>query len=131
MMRKIVIDTNVIVSAALSGKGNSYEIIDLVSERKLSLYYSEDIMSEYREVLSRDKLRISTAIQAGIIAKIEEIGISLSPAKSDTPLPDETDRMFYDAAIEVKATLITGNTKHYPDEPFIMTPAQFLATFAD
>ena len=42
---------------------------------------------------------------------------------------DADDRIFYDAAKDNEAFLITGNTKHYPDEPFILTPAQFLEKF--
>ena len=48
------------------------------------------------------------------------------PKVSNTPLPDETDRKFYDLAKEVGAILITGNRKHYPDEEFIMTPSEFV-----
>ncbi|MCL2662882.1 MAG: hypothetical protein FWE83_06060 [Oscillospiraceae bacterium] len=38
-----------------------------------------------------------------------------------------SDRIFYDTAIASGAVLITGNTKHFPDEPIIMTPSEFLA----
>ena len=39
---------------------------------------------------------------------------------------DEDDRIFYDTAKTAKAYLITGNKKHYPQENFIFTPADFL-----
>ena len=39
---------------------------------------------------------------------------------------DETDRIFYDTAVSSGATLITSNKKDYPNEPFILTPAEFL-----
>jgi len=45
---------------------------------------------------------------------------------SNIPLPDESDRIFYDTAKENGTILITGNTKHYPNEAFIVTPANFL-----
>jgi hypothetical protein len=35
--------------------------------------------------------------------------------------------MFYEAAKECGAILITGNIRHYPAEPFIKTAAEFLA----
>jgi predicted nucleic acid-binding protein len=44
-------------------------------------------------------------------------------------MKDETDRKFYDTAKSSSATLITGNMKHYPAEPFIMTPADFIEGF--
>ena len=42
------------------------------------------------------------------------------------PMPDETDRIFYDTAKASGAILITGNLKHFPSEPFIMKSAEFL-----
>ena len=50
----------------------------------------------------------------------------IEPAASDIPMIDETDRIFYDTAKAAGATLITGNIKHYPAEPFIMLPADFI-----
>jgi hypothetical protein len=41
-------------------------------------------------------------------------------------MPDESDRVFYDVAKTAGAYLITGNTKHFPQEPFILTPAEFV-----
>ena len=59
-MRKVVIDTNVIISAALSPKGNPAKIIALIAgSDDIQLYYSVDILAEYTEVLSRPYLKIS------------------------------------------------------------------------
>ena len=128
-MQKVVIDTNVIVSAALTEKGNPAEIMRLVSEHKLCMFYSEDILREYTEVISRSKFGISTETQLEILTKIIESGILVEPAICNVELQDETDRIFYDAARESGAVLVTGNIKDYPNEPFILTPAQFLDVF--
>ena len=66
--------------------------------------------------------------QVALINKIVEMGIVFEPVTSLVPMPDEDDRIFYDTAKESGAFLITGNKKHYPDEPFIMTPSDFLYT---
>jgi hypothetical protein len=42
-------------------------------------------------------------------------------------MADESDRKFFDAAKTCGAVLITGNKKHYPPEPFILSPAEFLS----
>jgi predicted nucleic acid-binding protein len=42
-------------------------------------------------------------------------------------MQDEDDRIFYDTAKEGDAILITGNFRHYPNEPFIMKPSAFWA----
>jgi hypothetical protein len=39
---------------------------------------------------------------------------------------DENDRVFYGAAKSAGAYLITGNFRHYFQEPFVLTPAEFL-----
>jgi hypothetical protein len=68
-----------------------------------------------------------------ILMDIAKYGLSVIPVtpgtdESPTPLPDESDRKFYDTAKYCGAFLITGNIKHFPQEPFIITPAEFLKT---
>ena len=58
-MQAVIIDTSIIVSTAITGKGNPAEIMKLVSEGKLKLCYNVQILSEYTEVLSRDKFNFS------------------------------------------------------------------------
>ena len=125
-MKHVVIDTNVLVSSVISLEGNPAKIMDMIADKQLLIHYSPDILDEYRRVLSYKKLCIALQTQAGIIHEIEKLGISIEPTKSATPLPDESDRIFYDTAKASGAILVTGNTKHYPAESFIMTPADFL-----
>jgi len=124
-----VIDTNVIISAGISEKGNPAKIVNLVLDKKINLFYSEIIMAEYIEVLSRPRFDFNSEKQNSLLDGIQLAGTMEKPAKSDIPLPDESDRIFYDLAKEVNAYLITGNKKHYPNEDFIVTPAEFLAMF--
>jgi putative PIN family toxin of toxin-antitoxin system len=126
-MLKVVLDTNIIISAAISDKGNPSAIINLVSEGKLTMYFNAAILDEYADVLSRDKFNLSVTTQKAVIDKIKEIGLLIEPNVSTIPLPDESDRKFYDTAKAANAYLITGNTKHYPEEPHILSPAQFVA----
>jgi putative PIN family toxin of toxin-antitoxin system len=126
-MIKVVLDTNIIISAAISNKGNPSKIISLVSEGKLTMYFNAPILNEYADVLSRDKFKLNIIKQKAVIDKIKEIGILIEPNKSSISLPDESDRKFYDTAKAANAYLITGNTKHFPEEPHILTPAQFTA----
>jgi putative PIN family toxin of toxin-antitoxin system len=127
----VVIDTNVIISAGLSEKGNPAKIVSLVLDKKINLFYSEKIMAEYVEVLSRPHFNFNSEKQNYLLNGIQVVGTTETPTKSDIPLPDESDRIFYDLAKEVGAYLITGNKKHYPDEDFILTPAEFLQKIAN
>jgi putative PIN family toxin of toxin-antitoxin system len=126
MNENAVIDTNVVVSAALSPYGNPAKIIDMVLDGTVQGYCSLEILAEYREVLSRKRLNIPAGIQVKMMNSIIQACVMIHPLPSNMPLPDESDRIFYDTAKACGALLITGNTKHYPKEPFVLTPAEFV-----
>jgi len=125
-MERIVIDTNILVSSAISPIGNPANIMMLVSYKELHLFYTAQILDEYKRVLAYEKLNISLQAQSNAIKGILMLGELIEPNVSTIPIPDETDRIFYDAAQASGAFLITGNIKHFPAEPFIMTTADFL-----
>ena len=126
-MTNIVIDTNIFVSAALSPNGTPAKIASLISSTdQVKVFYSKTILTEYKRVLAYERLNIAKKTQDGIINKLQKFGIMIEPPASTMPMPDETDRIFYDTAKASGAILITGNTKHFPSEPFIMKPAEFL-----
>ena len=125
-MQRIVIDTNVIISSAISTQGNPAKIMDLVLNKKFEVYYSSEIIAEYVRVFAKPRLNFTREIQEFFINGIKRVGILIDPPASTFPMLDESDRVFYDLAKEVGAIVITGNTKHYPDGDFIMTPSEFL-----
>ena len=128
-MNNVVLDTNIIISSVISSNGNPYVIMGLVSDREIKAYYSNEILDEYKKVLAYERLKINSEKQVEIVEKIKEQGILIKPEKSDITLPDENDRIFYDTAKDANAILITGNIKHFPNEDFILTPAEFLALY--
>ncbi|GHV01426.1 hypothetical protein AGMMS49521_1640 [Campylobacterota bacterium] len=125
-----VLDTNVLVSALLSPRGNPAKIYRLFLTEKLKVAYCAEIISEYKDVLSRSRLKIPPDEAAKVIADIEEHGEQVEPLLSTREMVDEDDRVFYDTAKSAKAYLIAGNKKHFPDEPFILTPTEFLERLA-
>jgi putative PIN family toxin of toxin-antitoxin system len=130
-MYKVVLDTNVLVSALWSEQGKPYLILEMLIIGEIEPYYNDDILEEYNEVLSRGKLGFSEEKVARLLSVIIETGISEDAQKSIVPLIDEDDRKFYDIARANGAILITGNKKHYPDEPTILSPSEFLERLAD
>jgi len=122
---KVVIDTNILVSALWSENGNPSAIIKMIPDG-ITPVFNDQIFDEYSEVLSRPRFSFSTYKRERLLEKIREYGEIVVPEKSDMPMLDETDRIFYDTATASSATLITGNIKDYPDEPFVMTAAEFL-----
>jgi len=125
-MLRVVLDTNVVVSALLSPNGNPAKILDLVTDKKLNIYYSSEILSEYIDVLNRPHFNFNDKNRSDFIQNIQKFGILVTPPLSDIPLPDEDDRCFYDIANFYEAILVTGNMKHYPVKSFIVTPTEFL-----
>ena len=126
-MINIVLDTNVLVSAALSPLGIPAQIVSFISNSdEIQVFYSAEILGEYKKVLAYDKLKIPLDTQAIIVETLCEFGIMIAPLASTVSMPDESDRTFCDTAKLVNAYLITGNLKHYSVEDFIVLPADFL-----
>ena len=125
-MQHVVLDTNIVVSAVLSPAGNPAKIVNMGLE-SIKLNLCAEILAEHEEVLSRAEFDFSLEKRTTFMSGIRKSGILVEPSLSSIAMPDEDDRVFYDTAKESGAILVTGNTKHYPTEPFIMTPSDFLA----
>ena len=124
-MINAVLDTNVIVSGLLTEQGNSAFIIDAFKENQFNLIYNGEILAEYHDVLYRDKLGLPAGDIDELLEQIKYAGYPIIPAISSISLTDEDDRIFYDTAKAANAYLVTGNTKHYPQEQFIILPVDF------
>jgi putative PIN family toxin of toxin-antitoxin system len=125
-MINAVLDTNVLVSGLLSSYGNPAQIINGFRDKQFNLIYNEEIIAEYRRVLFRERLGLPRIDVNCLLDEISRMGIPITATKSDIAMPDEDDRVFYDLANACNAYLVTGNTKHYPNEHHILTPAQFV-----
>ena len=125
-MINAVLDTNILVSGLLTMHGNPSRIINAFKDRRFNLIYNDDILSEYRDVLTRDKLGLNAKDVDDLLEEIAKIGLPSIPEKSILPLPDEDDRVFYDTAKANGAYLVTGNLKHFPSDPSIVLAADFI-----
>ena len=125
---RVVLDTNVIVSAFLSPAGKPAIILSLALRGDLIICFNTAILAEYEEVLSRCKFagRVHRPAFVRFFELVYKFGVNENPIPRKIHLPDETDRKFYDVAKATDAILITGNTRHYPNEPFIKDPSGFL-----
>ena len=91
-MTNIVLDTNIIISAALSPNGNPAKILSLiVSENDMQIYYAMEILEEYKEVLSRPRMNIDDKTQICILNSITKAGILIDPSPSNIALPQDID----------------------------------------
>lgn len=126
-----VIDTNVLVSALLSGHDDAATVmvVDRMIRGEVIPVYSSTIMGEYREVLRRKKFRFSPVLVEYLLSSIEQFGILAEPTPTGMVLPDMKDLPFYEVVMtkrEDNAYLVTGNLKHFPTKPFIVTAREFL-----
>ena len=128
-MIKAVLDTNVLVSALWTPLGNCSTIVKLIITDRIIPCFDQDILNEYRAVLSRPRLAFLPEHTNKFLEEITSRGLNVSIKPSTIDFLDETDRKFYDVAKYCEAYLITGNIKHFPEDAFVVNPAGFLACF--
>lgn len=124
-----VIDTNVIVSALISKHADSATVVVLSSvfSEDITPIYNEDILNEYATVLRRKKFNFSEEFINETISSIKDKGIHSDRINSGDILPDPKDLVFYEVALSVEESfLVTGNLKHFPKKPFIVSPAEMV-----
>jgi len=93
--------------------------------------YSEEILEEYENVLNRKKFGFDKDTVETLLSEIKRIGISREAIEVNEEFPDQDDAVFFEVAmaekqIEKDSFLVTGNTKHFPQDPIVTTPAQFV-----
>lgn len=124
-----VIDTNVWVSALLTQnhEAATYRVFSLVFDRAITPLYSDEILAEYEEVLSRKKFSFTYEKVNRVLSFVREYGIDTERTPFLDSMPDEDDRVFYEVSLSQEDSfLVTGNLKHYPLKPHVVTPAEFM-----
>ena len=134
MLYHVVIDTNVLVSALLSARGvqtPTVQILEGVFRGVLIPLYNEEIIAEYEDVLYREKFGFDKGTVRLILSEIKRIGVHVEAAPTGESFPDPDDRVFFETALAFHhensdTYLVTGNSKHFPVRPFIVTPRQMI-----
>jgi predicted nucleic acid-binding protein len=103
--------------------------MDLALTDRLTPCYNDAIPREYAAVLRRDKFNFLPSDINRYLDNIVTRGLRVEATPSDLSFADESDRPFYETAKTANAYLVTGNAKHFPDEPFIVSPSKFLELF--
>lgn len=127
-----VIDTNVIVAALRTKNHDSptAKVMRAVFSGEVVPLFNGDILNEYRDVLYRDRLQLDKTQCDNVISFIIDKGRNLQAVPSPEEFTDPDDRVFYEVALaEPDSRLVTGNLKHYPISPIVVTPAQFCELF--
>ena len=110
-MQRIIIDTNILVSALIQ-KSYPYLIINYFSgNTKIDICISEDIFTEYTEVLGRAKfLKYPSfaANAASLLSNIKNTGIKFNPKTRLSIIDDISDNKFMELAMECGADFLTN-----------------------
>ena len=94
---------------------------------KIKPLYNEEILDEYFDVLNRSKFHLSEIRIHELLNFFKENGIDSSRFPYDGEMPDEDDRVFYEVCLSKEDSfLVTGNLKHFPKEPQVITAAEMM-----
>ncbi len=124
---RLVIDTNVLVSALLKPAGPPGRILDAVVQGVIEPVYSLAILTEYDAVLTRRKFSFDPEDVAALLELVASEGWPVArTARLDLPFHDPDDRKFYECAAAAGCPLVTGNARDFPTQgPVeILSPAQ-------
>jgi uncharacterized protein len=112
---RLVLDTNVVISAALKPEGLQRTVFLLAISKPARLYVSEAILAEYRLILARLELRIRRALQIQFLDLLKNRARTISPLRQVRASGDPDDDKFLECADEARADyLVTENLRHFP-----------------
>jgi putative PIN family toxin of toxin-antitoxin system len=112
---RIVLDTNILISAALKPLGRQALVVNLVAFRAVELCVSEAILAEYREVFSRPKFaHLNLDEVSRLLALLEREATMVAPTERLAISAHDSDNRFYECADAAGADyIVTGNSKHF------------------
>lgn len=131
---RLVIDTNVLISAAIKPAGLQRTVLLLAITKPARLYISTPILEEYAEVLARPELHIRKGLRQQLLQLIKNRSYTVSPTRHLEVTQDPDDNIFLECADVARADyLVTGNQKHFPrfwKSTKIITPREFISLTA-
>jgi uncharacterized protein len=114
-MIRVVIDTNIIVSALLQPLGPPAQVFSLVRGMSIQLCVSGEVYAEYEEVIRRPRFRRDEAVINAVLGAIRERGFWVKPTQVVRECADPDDDIFLECAQAARAAyLVTGNLRHFP-----------------
>lgn len=136
-MQKIIIDTNIFVSALIQQSYPHLIVFEIFSNTELELCISDDLFEEYYSVFNRKKFSkypdFVTKAQL-ILANIEKRAVKYSPSVTLSIIADIGDNKLLELAETSKANfLVTGNSNDFTMSEYkgtkIVTPKKYWENF--
>jgi putative PIN family toxin of toxin-antitoxin system len=131
---RLVLDTNILVSAALKPDGLQRTVLILAMTKPARLYVSNAILAEYGEVLARAEFKVRKGLQQQLLQFIRNHAQLIKPARALEVSMDPDDNKFLECADAARADyLITGNQRHFPKfwkQTKVITSREFISIVA-
>lgn len=131
---RLVLDTNILVSAALKPDGLERTTFLVSITKPARLYVSPPILQEYHEVLARRELKIRKGLRRQLLQLIRNRSYAVNPSSRIRMARDPDDDKFLECAEAARADyLITGNQRHFPKfwkQTKIITAREFVGLVA-
>lgn len=114
-MIRVVIDTNILVSALLQPEGLPAAALMLALSGEAQLCVSDAVFAEYDEVIRRPHLKRPRDVIEGTLQSIRKIGHWVKRSVRVEVCTDPDDNVFLECAQAAEADyLVTGNQRHSP-----------------
>jgi uncharacterized protein len=131
---RLVIDTNIVVSAAIKPQGPERTVLLLAITKPASLYISDANLAEYQEVLARPELQIRRGLRQQLSQLIKSHAHRVVPSQPLQATGDPDDNKFLECADAAHADyLVTGTQKHFPrfwKKTTVITSREFISIVA-
>jgi len=131
---RLVVDTNVLVSAAIKPAGLQRTVLLLAITKPARLYVSPPIMEEYATVLARPEFKIRKGLRQQLLQLIKNNSHSIAPKLHLQVTSDPDDNIFLECADAARADyMVTGNLRHFPrfwKKTKVITSREFITVVA-
>jgi putative PIN family toxin of toxin-antitoxin system len=131
---RLVIDTNIVVSAAVKPDGLQRTVLVLAMTKPARLFVSLAILAEYRAVLARPEFKIRRGLRQQLLQLIKNHAQLVRPARVLEVAKDPDDNKFLECADAARVDyLITGNQRHFPvfwKKTKVVTSREFISLVA-
>ena len=131
---RLVIDTNILISAAIKPAGMQRTVLLLAMTKPARWYVSRPILEEYSDVLARPELKIRKGLRRQLWQLIKNRTHLVATTRHLEVTSDPDDNIFLECADSARADyLVTGNQRHFPrfwKKTKIITPREFISLVA-
>lgn len=114
MKYKVILDTNILVSAFLSKSGSAFRLLSIIDDKRLELVLSTPLVKEYEAVLNRQKFALDQSDIGDVLDYLCFIGTHHKIYYLWRPiLKDFKDDMVLELAVKANAMIITNNKRDF------------------